>query len=339
MQRKRVKEYLKYKLSTMTKLNKSRIVNTSLFILIIGLMGCTNEFDRFTPLTSTFEIGNLSIPLEDAEKTIFNNASGIMITTFRNTIIQVPANAFTLNGADISNEEIEFYFLELYNKGDFIKYNVPTISNGQLIESDGVFYFNAFWNDNEVRLRDGESIKVLVENFNPTPGMELFYGSVDNNDEFNWEQADQNPGVNDNVQIVEFQDSSSNGLFLGYEFFADSLKWINVDIFVDVPSDKKTEVCIELGEEYNRENTSVFMVFDEYDGVVALQQVNDSNKFCEPYNASPIGAKVTFIVISKQGEDVYHFAIESTTLQQSHIMEMLPVETSIEDILTALDNL
>ncbi len=311
-------------------------------ICIFCIIGCVDEFDNFIPHqdnTNTFAIEALISPDEQSSTVVFNNAIGTRIITPMNTIIVIGPNSFFSTDEDIVNAEIKFEYLEIYSRGDKIKYNVPTISNGRIISSDGVFYFNASSNGKRAILNSNNRILVQVENRNPDPNMELFYQSEDASGNFDWVQADMDSTRTNTVQIVEFQDSTAGEVFIGYEFFSDSLKWINVDVFVDIPQDKKTEVCVELPEIYNNENTSVYLVFEDYNSVVALHAEESSSKFCEPYGAVPIGVNVSFVIISKQGEETYHFAMESATVERNLVLGMQPKETAMDEILASLDSL
>ena len=321
----------------MMTLKFSNCITVLLGTVSLIIVSCVDEFDNFTPFANPEKISSLLNPADNTQSVTFNNDSGITFSTDRFTTITIPADAFDINGSDTS-VEIEFRYLEIYSKGDKIKYNVPTISGGELIASDGVYYFEAFAGGTSLRLRSGIQIKVETLNDNPNFKMELFYGEFIEQDRFNWIEADDDRNMTRNVRVVEAQDSTGE-ILIGYEFFTDSLRWINVDVFVDIPKEEKTEVCIELPEIYNNQNTTVYMVFHDYNSVVALHADEGSSKFCEPYKATPIGANVTFVVISKQGEEIYHFGIEEATITSNYISDMFPQETSMSAIISALDNL
>lgn len=304
--------------------------------MILFTFSCVEEFDTFTPLPESIELTSILSP-EDAYATInFSNDQGISFSTINGTRISVPANAFFINATNAKNE-ITFNYLEIYSKGDKIKFDVPTISNGQLLESDGVFYFDAKSGNEKASLIPGKQIKVQLLNNQPNPGMELFYGER-SEDRFNWNEADQDSMNTGGIQILEERDTTGEVL-IGYEFFTDSLKWINVDVFVDIPKEERTVVCIELPETYNHENTTIYMVFRNYNSVLTLHTEEGSSKFCEPYGATPIGEEVIFVVISKQGEETYHFALMDDVITAGYVADMFPEETPLSEILAALDNL
>ncbi len=317
--------------------NYSNLLTVCLVVVSAVIISCTAEFDNFTPFEKVEKITSLLDPQENSQSISFSNETGISFTTDYFSIITIPPDAFDISGVEGSGEVILKY-LEIYSRGDKIKYNVPTISNGELLSSDGVFHFEVFAGEVSVKLKPGKKIKVELFNSNPNFKMELFYGSLNSQDRFNWEEADRDRNNTDGVQIIEQRDSTGE-LLIGYEFFTDSLRWINVDVFVDIPKDDKTEVCVELPSIYNNQNTTVYMVFRDYNSVLAMHAENESSKFCEPYGTSPIGANVTFVVISKQGENTYHFAIEEAAITPNFITGINPTETEMADIIAALDNI
>ncbi|MDQ3015951.1 MAG: hypothetical protein M3R25_04410, partial [Bacteroidota bacterium] len=118
----------------------------------------------------------------------------------------------------------------------------------------------------------------------------------------------------------------------GYECFSDSTDWINVDVFFEIPEDQRTDVCVELPEEYTNTNTQVFMVFNDYKSIVMLEGNADLELFCEHYGSTPKGFNVTFVVISELGEDTYLFDAKTTTVGQNHVETLKPVMTPFIEI-------
>ena len=113
----------------------------------------------------------------------------------------------------------------------------------------------------------------------------------------------------------------------GYECWSDSLKWINIDLFMDIPEEDRTDVCVDLPEEYGNVNTAVFLIFDDFNGIIHLPGNPETMQFCNYYTqfitvGVPIGAPVKFVVISEQGEDCYHFALSETEIEVNHLSPM-----------------
>lgn len=167
------------------------------------------------------------------------------------TIIEVRADQFALP-ADIdcdanNGRPLKMTVTEIDSKGEIIMGGKQTVSDGRLLESRAEYLIEVTYDGEPVKLREGKQLRILVEDDSPVQQMELFYGGSDANG-FNWEQADgdDNTWGGANPQEWAFQDSSNTLFGFGYECFSDSLNWINVDIFKDVPDDQKTTACNEL---------------------------------------------------------------------------------------------
>jgi hypothetical protein len=179
--------------------------------------------------------------------------------------------------------------------------------------------------------------------------MELFYGmrEYDNTRQdsiYTWDEADDNPNTWDNVAVTEWvalADSQQIITGFGYECFSDSLKWINFDVFNNIPENERTDVCVTLPEEYGNVNTVVFLVFKDQNSVIALPGNPGTRQFCNYYTqfiqlGVPIGASVSFVVISEQGEDEYFYAKVDAVIEENHQEFIFPQQTPLEVIKTAI---
>jgi hypothetical protein len=267
-----------------------------------------------------------------------------VIVTENNTIFEIQGGSFTDGSGNVINGTVNFKYIEVLDYAEYAFYKLPTISGKQRLRTEGVFRFEATQDGKNLQLKGGRGITVKLPSENPEPGMMLFEAQGEG-ENFDWVPIqDANTGTDQNIFINEWFVTldSSNQQFLsgfGYQFNCELFKWINVDIFADVPEEDKTTVCAELPEIYTNENTVIFMYFNDSKSILALYPDADEMKWCEPYGATPKGFKVTFIVISSQGEDVFHFALQEAVISENHTEFIEPEETSFEDIVKAIENL
>ena len=326
----------------MKELRKSLKKGLPLTIFLIFLLGCVDDFERFTPYPPEGDIESFYTKVQTLSEIYSVDAEqGGNIITDHRTILTIPASAFMYPDGAIATGAVEIDFLEIYDKGLMIMYNKPTVSNGRLLESDGVFNISATQNGQNLLIRKGYDLRLRVPNEEPNNAMQLFYGgeeNIENVDGFNWTPVNRDGSTANTIGINEWawQDSLDNWFDFGYEFFTDSLTWINIDVFKDIPEDQKTDVCVELPEIYTNTNTVTFMVFRDFDSVVSLYGDSESKLFCEPYGLTPIGFNVTFVVISSQGDDTYHFGIADATIVKDHLEYIVPEPKTIEEILDIL---
>ena len=335
---------------------------TTIFIavLVLGLMhSCKEDVDIFEPDPLIVEPIELVGDIDNFFEAIRTDKTqtypviaewGKSIITPTETVVEIAPNIFQDQNENIVTGPIEVKILELYGKGEMLIYGKPTISDGKLLESAGEFFIEVFQDGKPLSLIPGKQINIKVPNDSPREQMELFWGenvvfeSSPNPSGaidlvFNWSQADEDPDAWNSVFISEWvvQEDSTSIFGFGYECFSDSLQWINFDIFNDYPEEELTNVCVDLPEIYGNVNTVVYLVFEDLNSFIALPGNGDLMQFCNFYTkfiqiGVPIGANVTFVAISEQGEDCYHFATSSTQLVVDHLETLTPEKTDLETI-------
>lgn len=317
------------------------LVYTSMILL---LAGCAKDIDVFIPYeTNHTGIGDITtffnIVRTDSYLTTWNsNEAGLLISP-KGTRFHIKAHSFQLPDGTVVSDSIDIEIKEIFSKGDMVKNQTPTIANGRLLMSAGEFFIRATQGGQELTLVPDFSIKIQIPHTNPINEMELFYGEEISGIGVNWVEADGNPNTWANVQIAEW--ASSNGdVGLGYEMEVTQLNWINCDAFVDVNT-SLVETCIELPDTYTNTNTVVYVVFSDLNGIMPMVAHPANQRFCQAN--LPESGEVTYIVVSHQGSDVegqpvFHFGTLTTTVSTSMI-EIIPVEASISEIVTTLDGL
>ncbi len=323
------------------KFQKFNIIAFSFLLVIGGWMGCKKDVDIFIP-----QVGPL--PLEEGNIDQFFNKvmpqsqffalqkeESTIVRTEYGTRIHVPSDLKLVNaqGQPVSGA-IELEVVEIYDKGDMILANRPTIAaNGQVLNSGGELFLN-FTQDGQTLSLDADQqilIEIPADDF--IDEMELFYGGFSQFDStFAWIEADLNPDTWNNVNIGEWLDDSLSQVWIsGYSFLTERLQWINCDAFTNSGSEL-TEVCIQLPDGYDLQNTAGFVVFENINSVINLNYV-----FCRPQ--LPIGETASIITITERGEGNYEIAQQSITVEENMTVTLTPELISIENLLALLSEL
>jgi hypothetical protein len=313
--------------------------------MLIIMMSCGKDIDQFIPRTSQTngDVSRLLSRLQtdiagDVFTTISCPCSGdTVFTVDKDLVLVIPPDFVDLSMHPCTSGRFDINVTVCDTKGEILVYGIPTVSEGKLLESRVELNIQIMDGENRVELAHGKPIRILVNDPDPRERMELFYGG---NQE--WIQADRNPNTWDNVATSEwwFMDSSQQIISgFGYECFSDSLDWINVDVFFEVPKDQRTSVCVDLPDEFTNTNTMVFMVFDDYRSLLAMYGEAETMQFCEPYGSAPIGFKVTFVVLAEMGDGSYQFAQKSTVITPGHIETITPKNTPYEEIKNYISSL
>ncbi len=343
-----INKYKSVKLKSMNTIKKMTVM------VLIGIIATTYACNREG--YDIFEITNVEEIVTSSEiKSFFEDlpdpghiieattSSEVSVTcnSERGVIYTFPAGQYVLANGDPYVGEVNIKITELLTRSEMFLYGRATISDGKIIESDGEFLVDvrSTPGDEELFLATGAVLNIKIPNSNPDNDMELFRGQGQEED-FTWIPQGQDPNGWNNVQFSEWGTQDSTGWDFGYECFSENLQWINVDKFYEEFDESElTKVCIELPEEYTNTNTSVFMVFDDYDSFLNMWGDPDSKQFCEPYSATPIGFNITFVSISKLTSDTYYLGTASSVITEDHLEFITPVEMSFDDIKAFIDGL
>lgn len=308
--------------------------------IALVITSCGKDIDLFIPRSNQGEIGDVKKLTTRLAEDIAGEISYIVTVPCdgdkvfqidKDLVVVIPRDFVDLNQYPCLDGSFDIHITACDTKGEIMVAGIPTLSEGKLLESRIEVNLQIYSGSTLVKLAHGKQISIKVSDPDPRERMELFYGNDDNTE---WLQADNDPNAWDNVQNAEwfFQDSQNVIAGFGYSCFSDSTDWINVDVFFEIPQEQRTDVCVELPDEFTNKNTAVFMVFDDYKSIVSLYGNADAEKFCEPYASTPLGFKVTFIVISEMGDDLYLFAKKSTSITSHHVEYITPVKTPYEEI-------
>ena len=102
------------------------------------------------------------------------------------TIVRIPPNAFVTKSGKQVTGPVVFEFKEVATKADILLTNVPTVSNGQILESGGVVYLDAKAEDEPLEIAEDKSIEVEFPQEKTKEGMQGFSGKYDQNGQMNW---------------------------------------------------------------------------------------------------------------------------------------------------------
>ncbi|MEM7036861.1 MAG: hypothetical protein AAF570_07780 [Bacteroidota bacterium] len=101
------------------------------------------------------------------------------------TELLIPPNAFVDQQGNPVAGEVIVNFTEVYEKSDLILSNLPTMSNGRMLESGGVVYIEAMADGEQLKLAEGKSVLINFPG-GRTEGMEMFKGAYDAEGTMNW---------------------------------------------------------------------------------------------------------------------------------------------------------
>lgn len=255
-------------------------------------------------------------------------ANPIAITGSKGTVINFSANSFETQSGTVVTGNVKIELIEIFSKADMIRLNKPTMANhpsGGLapLISGGEFKITASQNGESLRLREGYNYFVTVPAVNGVdPNMEIFYGNGDS-DTVIWNQADS---------------SALWGQGNTYMGYFDSLNWINLDYFMNVPG-PQTTVQVEVPSGFNNQNCALYISFDGMNSLAMLYNSNGNIFTTATYYTLPVGMNVHFVALSFVNNEP-HVAIVSAEITNNHYEVIQQLNQTTTTQLTAdLSNL
>jgi len=319
-------------------MKKSNLFLSTLLVSSILFTSC-NDDDNNTPIIidqtpTEQDFGDIrTVALNNnSQQFQFNAEDGMGVFTSSNGVtIRVDGSCLTLNNSAITGQ-VDVSYVELFGKGNMLTTNKPTMGvlpNGDkaLLISGGEFYLNATQNGDQLDLGCSYQLEIPT---NLTGGddydMVLWDVITDANGDIAWEQ-DMDPntgGGNDEL----FLENGQTGGGVYYTFLGD-FGWTNVDKFYNDPR-PKTTILVDVPDNYDNENSAVYISFDGEDNALAHLDTYDATTglFSEHYGQIPIGLECHIIFVTEEGGD-WRYAIQEVTIVADDTITFTMGETSI----------
>lgn len=324
-----------------------KIITLLLISAALILNACQKDTDIFVPdggqtngpdlnwystITSTMPVSLLKngLAIDIYTDTIQVNNNTAYITTPFGLLCGFPPNCCTTSAGQSVTGTVKVEMRLVKNKGDMVRLNKPTTSNGRLLVSGGELFIRLRNDTQELQLAPNKKITLRYSDSPFNTQMKLFVGDESNPDQFNWLPA---PDPSNNTLTITSQ---------YYEIQTNHLRWLNTDYFYDTTGISRTTVSADLATHFTNANTIAFVVFNGFRSVVAMNADVLSKKFRSI--KLPVGKEITVVVISKQGNDYFmdHKTVitaTQNTTPSDQIVVTNPVITTLANIKSYLSTL
>ncbi len=125
--------------------------------------------------------------IETAKDTVIESENGV--------VVAIPANAFTYEDGSLVEGSVDLELEDALNSADIIKAGLSTTSNGELLETGGMFKIKAFKDGKNLVLANDKSLHVDVPTDSIDYEMQHYRGEEDKNGNVNW--VDPKPIIQD----------------------------------------------------------------------------------------------------------------------------------------------
>ena len=164
------------------------------------------------------------------------------------TRIIIPGNSlFDENGLPPAGS-LAVNLREVYDIKTMVLSHIPTTSNGNILQSAGMFYLH--FDANNISYSPDTALTVLMPSAGTIPGMKIYYGEPDLNSGMNW--------------VVDSSSFVSDSLNTFYWFAFDSLGygWINCDMFYQSGNPSDVIITTQVSSERNETvDLEIYLLF------------------------------------------------------------------------------
>ena len=317
----------------------------SLLLSLVLCSSCQKNLDEFIPdnqagpdttwlpvVTSTMPVFSLrnSLLMEVKKDSTELLTAPVTINATSGIQCMIPVNSFLTAAGTPVTGRIHINTLLVRKRGEFIRMGIPTTSNGRLLVSGGAIFISARKENTNLQLGTNGRIYLHYADNPLLLNLKVF-------------NSEQNPGPGFNWILN--QDSINNKVMVSnnaYDILSNRLQWIGAHSILDTNSLAQTSISVRLPSNYTNSNTIVYVSFDDFRSVTALNSNYSARLFTS--GRIPVGKHVTVVVLSKQADD-YYLGYQQTITAASagttghQLVNITPVKKSLDSIKQYLDNL
>ncbi len=299
--------------------NLRKILCAAIVLSLLTLVSCKKNTDDFVPYNSSdfndTEWSNSNGAMSDARSSAMIAALSNTTTTAtvsalstntvdlnNNTQIFLPANTYTLNGADYTGN-VTISLNSVIKKGDFVRNLISNCNGNPLQETVAAFDLNLYTAAKEklsFKPQNKFSLAYADTNF-PGVGFNYYYGTL-NQSSLNWSLADSLTGK---LQIVNTTISGNSKL--AYQISSNKLGLMTINKAVNLGTTTTCNVVLPIN--FTNKNTAVFAVFKNNNIILKLNSNATSKSFVS--SNLPIGANVKFVALSYLDNQFYLGQVET----------------------------
>ena len=251
---------------------------------------------------------SIKIPFADT----FTAEKGKKIIFSDFTTVDIPANICTKtpngNANSVCKGILKVEILVLRTKGELVAYNLPTVSEGDLLQSGGVVKLHITQNGSDVFVQNGQFIKVTYKMPSVVPDMRYYDGETNMGSPrlgFDWHLVEDN---NSRYPRLSAVDSTT------YQMLIDRFNFVNCDKFYGNNIQLSKNLVVTLPDSFSNQNTSVFVVFSDNLSIVRLVGDPRMKAFVIPqnYRGLPTGKSGKIVTLSllssKNAPDRFYYS-------------------------------
>ena len=239
----------------------------------------------------------------------------VVIKGKKGTVVKMWANSLQHQDGRQVTGNVTIELKEVFDKGDMVKSNLPSVSNGRLLVSQGEFLISAVQNGESLQIKPEGYIQVSIPNFSKAAGSMVFYGDSISNDStpdptdtiINWNPIDSttiNPYydsiVDSTTGLMSFSFNIEGFGLIGLGYFNDNNNTTTITVTTDDVDPSNLAVCFVFRDIHATANPT-------FNGVRYVSDV------------IPIGYAITIVATSIQNGQFYSSFQDIIVTQDANI--------------------
>ncbi len=308
-----------------------------LFYLIIGLVACGEDTERFVPLENapTQEaLIKLAPPLFENFKLDNTTTS---IASQSNVNFDIDMNTFFEPSETVNESSYDLQLLEYKEFAQFLTQGLSSDAELGYSEIKYSFLIDANANDESLSIREGEHITVRIpsEDLGDIGLGKAFFKSETLDWSFNEFK------INESIKFTSWKALNSDGQLMdvtGYEFKIYETGWY---VMADIQrsSFELTDICIQLSEDYDHENTVTYILSKNNSYLFKLNNTESSDLQCG-YNIPYVKPDAMILnVFYSDNKFFYNLEDIDLSLNQELVTVSSPKEISDRDLREIIESL
>jgi len=272
----------------------------------------------------------------------FKNSEGCTFLLKSGNIIEFKSMSFEGFSSDLITVRIQ----EFNSKFDFVKYGVTAQGDQGMLETQGMYFVEAFSNGQKVNLRPRVSYTLKIREGKSDVPFYSFYGK-ETNGQLIWTKNSQqkfysvSPEESNSNSIDEEYNSGSTE-FIGIEYVEDSygelvgvyiretqilgnhlvgqfsgLGWINCDRFYDAEETITMKFSVDGGD--SDTPYSVYLIFKDINSVLPIYKITNGT-YQTPQ--IPKGAKATILAVQVKDKLENKLAFQDITINENTVVNL-----------------
>jgi hypothetical protein len=316
-----------------------------LLIVLIAQSACKKESSSFEPddrkgindttWVSNFDVSSFLPELELTPlKDTFDASSDEKYVLSDSIEINIPANALrNASGALISGNVI-MEAVVLLRKGDFIRFDKPTIDYPYVLDAGVFININLTQNGQEVFLMPGAAVEIEVKDAAAKNNNDYFFGT-----KIKYNSSDSVFSWSKSATLGNAEQWTDAQTILGHEIHSARLHWFGSAVYLD-STQTKQRVNVYMPPNFTNKNTKVYAVYKNTKSVVNLFSDPDTRTwYTTDINAN---TDITLISVSKifdDDDDDYFIGTAVRSSSNASAVKIVPSEKDLKDIKAFLDSL